>query len=77
MGLSIAQNLTKLQKGVFRLYLDGDLFRVTLEFPQVKPMTSKIEAENQKKTDEKPLNETEEIGAGERKESKSAENPKK
>ena len=77
LGLSIAQNLTKLQKGVFRLYLDGDLFRVTLEFPQVKPMTSKIEAENQKKTDEKPLNETEEIGAGERKESKSAENPKK
>ena len=35
LGLSIAQNLTILQKGEFKLYLDGDLFRVTLIFPRV------------------------------------------
>lgn len=33
LGLSIAQNLTTMQKGKFQLYLDGDLFKVTLEFP--------------------------------------------
>ena len=29
LGLSIAQNLTTLQKGTFEIYLDGDLFRRT------------------------------------------------
>ena len=32
LGLSIAQNLTEIQKGVFNLKLDGDLFRVELIF---------------------------------------------
>ncbi len=58
LGLSIAQNLTKLQKGVFRLYLDGDLFRVTLEFPQVKPTAKKNGTEEQKEADEKMPEET-------------------
>ncbi|MEG2305029.1 MAG: histidine kinase dimerization/phospho-acceptor domain-containing protein [Lachnospiraceae bacterium] len=35
LGLSIAQNLTELQGGTFELYLDGDLFRVTITFPRV------------------------------------------
>ena len=35
MGLSIAKSLTELQGGEFRLYLDGDLFKVTIVF-QVK-----------------------------------------
>ena len=35
LGLAIAQNLTILQKGEFNLYLDGDLFRVTIVFPRV------------------------------------------
>ena len=33
--LSIAQNLTTLQKGKFEIYLDGDLFKVTITFPCV------------------------------------------
>ena len=40
LGLSIAQNLTTLQKGKFEIYLDGDLFRVTLTFPRVKADSS-------------------------------------
>lgn len=35
LGLSIAENLTKMQGGEFKLYLDGDLFRVTLTFPRI------------------------------------------
>lgn len=33
LGLSIAQNLTRLMGGIFEIYLDGDLFRVTVSFP--------------------------------------------
>lgn len=33
LGLSIAQSLTTLQGGTFKLYLDGDLFKVTISFP--------------------------------------------
>ncbi len=33
LGLSIAKNLTELQNGTFEIYLDGDLFKVTLTFP--------------------------------------------
>ncbi|MGN1147634.1 MAG: sensor histidine kinase, partial [Lachnospiraceae bacterium] len=33
LGLSIARNLTELQNGKFDIYLDGDLFKVTLTFP--------------------------------------------
>jgi len=33
LGLSIAKDLVKLQNGDFRIYLDGDLFKVTLSFP--------------------------------------------
>lgn len=32
LGLSIAQSLTQLQGGKFDIYLDGDLFKVVLEF---------------------------------------------
>ncbi len=32
LGLSIAQSLTELQKGTFQIYLDGDLFKVTIQF---------------------------------------------
>lgn len=35
LGLSIAKDLTKLQGGTFEIYLDGDLFRVTVRFPVV------------------------------------------
>ena len=33
LGLSIAKSLTELMHGKFEIYLDGDLFRVTLVFP--------------------------------------------
>lgn len=33
LGLSIAKTLTELQGGQFQLYLDGDLFKVTVIFP--------------------------------------------
>ncbi|MDO4454803.1 MAG: histidine kinase dimerization/phospho-acceptor domain-containing protein [Eubacteriales bacterium] len=35
LGLSIAKNLTELQNGEFLIYLDGDLFKVTVKFPLV------------------------------------------
>lgn len=35
LGLSIAKNLTELQGGSFELYLDGDLFKVKIEFSRV------------------------------------------
>lgn len=34
LGLSIAKDLTQLQKGTFTIYLDGDLFKVTVRFPK-------------------------------------------
>ena len=36
LGLSIAQSLMKMLGGTMQLYLDGDLFKVELEFPRVK-----------------------------------------
>ena len=35
LGLSIAKSLTEMQGGTFTLYLDGDLFKVTITFPRV------------------------------------------
>ena len=36
LGLSIAKTLTQMQGGKFELYLDGDLFKVTITFPRVR-----------------------------------------
>lgn len=36
LGLSIAKNLTEIQKGSFDIYLDGDLFKVTIIFPEAQ-----------------------------------------
>lgn len=33
LGLSIARNLAQLQGGSFRIHIDGDLFKVVMEFP--------------------------------------------
>ena len=38
LGLSIAKNLTELQGGKFSIYLDGDLFRVTIIFPKLEAL---------------------------------------
>lgn len=37
LGLSIAKSLTQVQGGEFSIYLDGDLFKVTLDFPEYVP----------------------------------------
>ncbi len=37
LGLSIAQSLTKLQNGTFEIIIDGDLFKIRIGFPIVKP----------------------------------------
>ena len=42
LGLSIAKTLTEMQKGQFELYLDGDLFKVTIRFPRVKLLTGDV-----------------------------------
>ena len=34
LGLSIAQSLTELQGGTFRIEIDGDLFKAIVTFPQ-------------------------------------------
>jgi signal transduction histidine kinase/ubiquitin-protein ligase len=36
LGISIAKSLTELQGGQFQLYIDGDLFKVTVAFPLKK-----------------------------------------
>ena len=38
LGLSIAKNLTELQGGKFYVYLDGDLFRVTITFQKLEAL---------------------------------------
>lgn len=35
LGLAISNNLTKLQGGDFKISVDGDLFKVIIEFPKV------------------------------------------
>lgn len=35
LGLAIAKSLTELQNGNFDIYIDGDLFKVTLTFPSI------------------------------------------
>ena len=37
LGLSIAKNLTTLQKGTFDIVIDGDLFKVLVAFPLKRP----------------------------------------
>lgn len=39
LGLSIAKDLTEIQQGTFEIYLDGDLFKVTVSFPCVSETT--------------------------------------
>ena len=36
LGLSIASSLTELQGGKFHIYLDGDLFKITLGFEKLR-----------------------------------------
>ena len=60
LGLSIAKNLTELQGGKFYIYLDGDLFRVTITFPKLEAlpedMSINVLEENIEANLEKSLN---------------------
>ena len=46
LGLSIAQSLTQLQKGIFQIVIDGDLFKVYVKFPRKKKIDSGNPEEN-------------------------------
>ena len=48
LGLSIAKDMTELMNGTFKIYLDGDLFRVTISFAVIQ----------EKKTDLKEMEES-------------------
>lgn len=39
LGLSIAKSLTEVQGGSFQIFLDGDLFKVVLKFPQYRELS--------------------------------------
>lgn len=53
LGLSIAKNLTELQGGRFDIYLDGDLFRVTVTFPKLEALPEELSiAELEEKIEE-------------------------
>lgn len=52
LGLSIARDLTHMQGGQFDLYLDGDLFKVTITFPRVnKAQYSDIDSQDNPTSD--------------------------
>ncbi len=55
LGLSIAQSLTQLQKGAFKLEIDGDLFKAEVSFPILK----KIEKNSSVKHEEASWEDTE------------------
>lgn len=70
LGLSIAKNLTELQGGKFYVYLDGDLFRITITFPKLEALPDdlsidvleeNIEASLEKSLSEESAENTEEI----------------
>ncbi len=47
LGLSITRTLTELQKGSFDIYLDGDLFKVTIIFPEAPKESMGVKTEEQ------------------------------
>lgn len=59
LGLSIAKNLTEMQGGKFSIYLDGDLFRVTIIFPKLEALPEELSMETLEENIEASLEETE------------------
>ena len=53
LGLSIAKSLTEVQGGEFQVYLDGDLFKVTLQFEEYKQEELETEPEELPIADDK------------------------
>lgn len=56
LGLSITKTLTELQKGSFDIYLDGDLFKVTIIFPEA-PRTEEVKENSVKESAKSPAQE--------------------
>ena len=42
LGLSIAQSLTELQGGTFRIEIDGDLFKAVVTFPRARAESAQL-----------------------------------
>lgn len=62
LGLSIAKNLTELQGGRFDIYLDGDLFRVTITFPKLEALPKELSiAELEEKIEENLIEKESEV----------------
>lgn len=49
LGLSIAKSLTESQNGDFKIYLDGDLFKVTIRFDIIKAVSEEAQPEELEK----------------------------
>ncbi len=53
LGLSIAKSLVQMQGGIFDLYVDGDLFKVTMSFDEyLEPEAEELEAEDNEAVEE-------------------------
>ena len=50
LGLSIAQSLTRLQNGIFEIYLNGDLFQVSVQF-ELAPEEPEMETASEKEAE--------------------------
>lgn len=57
LGLSITKTLTELQKGSFDIYLDGDLFKVTIIFPEAPRLETEKERPSRENFNELELKE--------------------
>lgn len=56
LGLSIARDLVRMQDGEFQIYLDGDLFKVVIEFPEyISPVVVNMEEAAVSEEDQMPV----------------------
>ena len=61
LGLSIAKDLTELQKGQFSLYIDGDLFKAQVAFDLVEIIQEKAVEETEMPERNDEMNETDRL----------------
>ena len=65
LGLSIAQSLTELQGGIFKIEIDGDLFKASVDFPLEKKEPAALPAAMEDGTAADSLKSTQEESAAE------------
>ena len=76
LGLSIAKDMTELMDGTFKIYLDGDLFRVTISFaviPDKKTDLKEMEENIRRRMNEEASQKDESTAAGYREKTARAE----